>query len=153
MSFAEPINVATWNIRINVREDSLAGNIWSNRREAIVKMVRLNDFDIWGVQEDFNRELNELNLKLPYFLRKGYPNHENGMVGTFNSVFYKKDFWICQLSCIAFLSLFMAIQLIDNIKLYYSSTIIIFIMYSIYTYQALNKRLEINSIIKKYTKK
>ena len=69
------------------------------------------------------------------------------------SVFYKKDFWICQLSCIAFLSLFMAIQLIDNIKLYYSSTIIIFIMYSIYTYQALNKRLEINSIIKKYTKK
>lgn len=91
MSFAEPINVATWNIRINVREDSLAGNIWSNRREAIVKMVRLNDFDIWGVQEDFNRELNELNLKLPYFLRKGYPNHENGMVGTFNSVFYKKE--------------------------------------------------------------
>jgi len=90
-SYAEPINVATWNIRINVREDSLAGNIWSNRREAIVKMVRLNDVDIWGVQEDFNKELNELNLKLPYFLRKGFPNHENGMLGTFNTVFYKKE--------------------------------------------------------------
>ena len=90
MSFADPIKVATWNIRINIKKDSVAGNIWSNRREAIVKMVQSNDFDIWGVQEDFNKELNELNSMLPYFLRKGFPNHENGKVGTFNSVFYKK---------------------------------------------------------------
>lgn len=89
-SFAEPINVATWNIRINIKKDSVAGNVWGNRREAIVKMVQSNDFDIWGVQEDFNRELNELNSLLPNFSRKGFPNHENGRVGTFNSVFYKK---------------------------------------------------------------
>ena len=89
-SFAEPINVATWNIRINIKKDSVAGNVWGNRREAIVKMVQSNDFDIWGVQEDFNKELNELNSLLPYFSRKGFPNHENGRVGTFNSVFYKK---------------------------------------------------------------
>ncbi len=89
-SFADPINVATWNIRINIKKDSVAGNIWANRREAIVKMVQSNDFDIWGVQEDFNKELNELNSMLPYFSRKGFPNHENGKVGTFNSVFYKK---------------------------------------------------------------
>lgn len=91
MSFADPIKVATWNIRINIKKDSVAGNIWSNRREAIVKMVQSNDFDIWGVQEDYKKELNELNSRLNEYRRVGFPNHENGRLGSFNSIFYRRD--------------------------------------------------------------
>lgn len=97
--FAEDtLNVATWNIRINIREDSINGNVWSNRRAAIVKIVKDNDFDILGVQEDFNKELDELNHELTFFSRIGYPNHENGKVGSHNSIFYKKDKFALQKS-------------------------------------------------------
>lgn len=86
---AEIINIGTWNIRINIKPDSLAGNLWSNRSEVIVQMIRFYDFDILGLQEDFTKELNELNSNLPEYKRVGFPNHENGKVGTFNSIFYK----------------------------------------------------------------
>lgn len=89
-SFAETVNIATWNIRINIKNDSIAGNIWGNRSRAIVDMVLFYDFDFMGVQEDYEKELNELNEKLPDYKRVGFPNHENGFLGSFNTIFYKK---------------------------------------------------------------
>ncbi len=86
-----PVKVATWNIRINIKKDSLEGNIWSYRRDAIVKIVQSNDIDILGVQEDYKKELNELNSRLDEYRRVGFPNHENGRLGSFNSIFFKQD--------------------------------------------------------------
>lgn len=85
------IDVATWNIRINIKQDSLNGDVWSSRRNAIAEIVKKNDFDIMGVQEDYQKELNELNSSLKDYRRIGFPNHENGRLGSFNSIFFKKD--------------------------------------------------------------
>lgn len=86
--------VATWNIRINIRQDSINGNVWSDRRNAIVKIVQENNFDVLGVQEDYNKEIEELNSLLPDYDRVGFPNHENGRLGSFNTIFYRKGVFV-----------------------------------------------------------
>lgn len=79
-------NVATWNIRINVQEDSNNGDVWENRSKVIVQMIRFYDFDIIGIQEDYRKEIKSLKLLLPDYRFVGFPNHENGYTGSHNSI-------------------------------------------------------------------
>ena len=86
ISFANAYNVATWNIRINIQEDSNNGNLWENRSKVIVQMIKFYDFDIIGIQEDYRKEIKSLKLLLPDFHFIGFPNHENGFTGSHNSI-------------------------------------------------------------------
>ncbi len=53
-------NVATYNIRQLNESDSLAGNGWTVRYPVIARLVRFHGFDIFGTQEGFKRQLEEL---------------------------------------------------------------------------------------------
>ena len=52
------MNVATFNIRYDYAGDSL--NAWPNRQEMVVKAIRENDFDLFGMQEVLHRQLEYL---------------------------------------------------------------------------------------------
>lgn len=50
--FAQQIRIATWNIRCVEKSDSLRGDAWSKRAPEVAKVVRFQNFEILGVQED-----------------------------------------------------------------------------------------------------
>jgi len=64
-----PVNVATFNIRYDYVGDSL--NAWPNRQEMVVKAIRENDFDLFGMQEVLHRQLEYLESNLDGFGRVG----------------------------------------------------------------------------------
>lgn len=94
VNFANAYNVATWNIRINVQEDSNNGDVWENRSKVIAQMVKFYDFDIIGIQEDYRKEIKSLKMLLPDFRFVGFPNHENGFTGSHNSILINADKFI-----------------------------------------------------------
>ena len=53
-------NVATYNLRQLNAKDSLRGDGWSVRYPVIAQLVRYHDFDIFGTQEGFKSQLDDL---------------------------------------------------------------------------------------------
>lgn len=67
---------------------------------------------------------------------------------------YSSSFWKVQLTSIFFVSAFMLFQLIENKTfVYYPITIITAIIFTIYTYKALDKRLDIKTLLKNKLRK
>ena len=63
LSFIKPINaqrmnVATYNLRVDVAADSL--DRWVNRCPQIAGLAKLYDFDIFGTQEGLHHQLEDL---------------------------------------------------------------------------------------------
>ena len=52
------MNVATFNVRCDVKSDSL--NSWPYRKEFCKNLVRFHDFDIYGIQEGFKHQVDGL---------------------------------------------------------------------------------------------
>lgn len=44
-----PINVATYNLRLNTPVDG--PNVWALRREAVKALIRYHEFDLFGTQQ------------------------------------------------------------------------------------------------------
>lgn len=88
---AQTLNVATWNIRMVTKDDSLAGNIWEFRAGMIEKMIRFYDFDVFGLQEDYYRQIQDLSSRLSAYDYVGWGNRDGRTEGAFNAIFYKKD--------------------------------------------------------------
>lgn len=66
---------------------------------------------------------------------------------------YSRNFWQLQITCVAFLSSFLLLQLVNNNYIYITATIIIAAIYTIYIYKELDKRLQIKQIFKVKLKK
>ena len=96
------LRVATYNLRMNTASDGT--DAWPNRKEMVKSLVRYHDFDVFGTQEGFRDQLNDIaELSAYAFVGKGRDDGKEA--GEHSAIFYKKDrlkllqtgdFWLSQ---------------------------------------------------------
>lgn len=98
-------NLATYNIRNANSSDSLQGNIWSNRCNAITDIVRFHEFDIFGTQEGLRHQLERMKEQLPGYEYIGVGRDDGKTDGEHSAIFYNTNkfdlidsgnFWLSQ---------------------------------------------------------
>ncbi len=97
-----PLNVATYNLRMNTPNDGI--NAWPNRKEEVKNLIRYHDFDLFGTQEGFIGQLNDL-LEMEEYDYIGHGRDDGEQAGEHSAIFYKKnrfkvlesgDFWLSE---------------------------------------------------------
>lgn len=84
---AQPLNVMTFNIRLNVASDSM--NAWPHRENLVASQIKFFDVDILGVQEAKPDQMKDLERMLPEYNYIGVAR-DSGAWGEFSAIFYKK---------------------------------------------------------------
>ncbi|NGF55633.1 endonuclease/exonuclease/phosphatase family protein [Parapedobacter sp. SGR-10] len=83
---AQEIRVATYNIRLQTAQDS--GNLWQDRKEALCQVIRYHEFDIFGVQEAFDTQLQDMLTLLPTYRHIGVGRDDGQKKGEHSAIFY-----------------------------------------------------------------
>ncbi|WP_455640439.1 endonuclease/exonuclease/phosphatase family protein [Parabacteroides sp.] len=84
-----PLNVLTFNIRMDTQEDGY--NQWSNRKDLAADLVKFHEVDIFGAQEVLNHQLNDLLQRLPEYAYVGVGREDGKTKGEYAPIIYKKD--------------------------------------------------------------
>ena len=99
------LNVASYNLRNANGSDSAHGNGWGQRYPVIAQMVQYHDFDIFGTQECFIHQLNDMKKALPGYDFIGVGRDDGKQKGEHAAIFYrtdkfdlleKGDFWLSE---------------------------------------------------------
>lgn len=97
-----PINVITYNIRLNVASDGI--NAWPNRKDNVKALVKFHDADILCVQEALPEQFDAL-LENSNFDVIGVGREDGKRKGEFSAVYFDKNrftkkeggtFWLSQ---------------------------------------------------------
>ncbi|HEY1111937.1 MAG TPA: endonuclease/exonuclease/phosphatase family protein [Chitinophagaceae bacterium] len=83
------LRVASYNVRLDHRGDS--GNLWEDRRWALTEVIRYHDFDVFGTQEGFRHQLEDIQKALPQYAFYGRGRDDGKEKGEHAAVFFKKD--------------------------------------------------------------
>ncbi|WP_300598654.1 endonuclease/exonuclease/phosphatase family protein [Niabella sp.] len=86
---AQQLKVATFNIRMETTADQ--GNLWKDRATPVANLIRYHDFDVFGTQEGFKNQLDDISERLPAYARYGKGRDDGGDKGEHSAIFYKKD--------------------------------------------------------------
>lgn len=98
-------NVASYNLRQLNDGDTKAGNGWSRRCPVLGELIRYHEFDIFGTQEGFKSQLEDLKGELPEYDYIGVGREDGKEEGEHSAIFYRKDmftlldhgdFWISE---------------------------------------------------------
>lgn len=96
----QPLRVATYNLRYNNAGDG--PNAWPNRKEMVKELVRYHHFDVFGTQEGFRGQLNDV-AELTDYAFVGRGRDDGREAGEHSAIFYRKsrlqllqtgDFWL-----------------------------------------------------------
>ncbi len=87
-SFSQELVIASYNIRMNTPSDGV--NAWPNRKEMVKGLVRFHEWDIFGIQEGFRGQMDDL-LEMNEFAATGKGRDDGKSGGEHSSIFYKKD--------------------------------------------------------------
>lgn len=99
------ITVASYNIRNANAGDSVKGNGWGKRYPVIANLIRFHEFDIFGTQEGFRHQLEDLKKALPEYDYIGVGRDDGKDKGEHSAIFYrtdlfdvldKGDFWLSE---------------------------------------------------------
>lgn len=99
---SKPIVAASYNIRLNTSGDGI--NAWPNRKEEVKALIRYHEFEIFGVQEAFIGQINDL-LEMEEFSYTGHGRDDGKEAGEHSAIFYHKsrfklldsgDFWLSE---------------------------------------------------------
>ncbi|RZK15250.1 MAG: endonuclease/exonuclease/phosphatase family protein [Pedobacter sp.] len=99
---AAPINIITYNIRLNVASDGV--NAWPNRKDNVKALIKFHDADILCVQEALPEQFDAL-LENSNFDVVGVGREDGKRKGEFSAVYFDKDrfvkkdggtFWLSQ---------------------------------------------------------
>jgi endonuclease/exonuclease/phosphatase family metal-dependent hydrolase len=88
---AATFNVATYNLRQQNDGDRRAGNGWEQRMPVMAQLIRFHDFDIFGTQEGFKNQLDDLKNSLPGFDYIGVGRDDGKDAGEHSAIFYRTD--------------------------------------------------------------
>lgn len=97
-----PINVATYNLRLNTPSDDQ--NVWGLRREAVMALIRYHEFDLFGTQEALPEQINDLEA-LSEYAYVGVGRDDGKNAGEHSAIFYRRarftliahgDFWLSE---------------------------------------------------------
>lgn len=98
-------NVASYNLRNANGGDSARGDGWGQRYPVIAQMVRFHGFDIFGTQECFRPQLEDMKAALPGYDCIGAGRDDGKQAGEHSAIFYRTDlfdlvdhgdFWLSQ---------------------------------------------------------
>lgn len=88
---AQPFTAATYNIRQLNAKDTANGNGWECRLPVITSLIRFHDFDIFGAQEVFHSQLQDLLAGLSEYDYTGAGRDDGARKGEYCVIFYKRD--------------------------------------------------------------
>src|SRR5690606_16962298 len=78
-SFAQKMNVASFNLRMDTKKDT--GNLWVDRAPLASALIQFHDFDVFGTQEGFLNQLDDLSRALPQYDRYGVGRNDGKSKG------------------------------------------------------------------------
>ena len=87
---AQSFSAATYNIRQLNAKDTAAGNGWEQRLPVISSLIRFHDFDIFGAQEVFHSQLQDMLAALPGYDYVGVGRDDGAAGGEYSAIFYKR---------------------------------------------------------------
>lgn len=103
LSGAQELTIGTYNIRLYTTRDT--GNLWETRAPVVASLIRFHDFDVFGTQEGFTNQLEDLRKALPAYTYYGAGRDDGKDQGEHSAIFFKKDrfklvkkgdFWLSQ---------------------------------------------------------
>lgn len=98
-------NVASYNLRYKNSADSADGNGWERRCPVIADLIRFHEFDIFGTQEGYKDQLEQLKSRLPGYDYIGVARDDGKEAGEHSAIFYDTamfdlldhgDFWLSE---------------------------------------------------------
>ena len=107
-AFAEEsakFNVATYNLRQLNDGDRKKGDGWERRCPVVASVIRFHDFHIFGTQEGFKSQLEDLKAQLPGYEYTGVARDDGKEAGEHSAIFYDTnmfelldhgDFWLSE---------------------------------------------------------
>lgn len=87
-STAQTLQVATFNIRQKNNAD--VGNMWDDRKSAVTNLIKYHGLEIFGVQEAFLIQLQDMEAALPAFTYIGVGRDDGAEKGEHSAIFYNK---------------------------------------------------------------
>ena len=87
-SSSEKINIMTYNIRLDTEADGI--NMWDNRKEAIISIIKEEDVDILGIQEALPNQIEYLSQQLKNYDYIG-EGRDGGSNGEYSAIYFKSD--------------------------------------------------------------
>lgn len=88
ITLSQPINVMTYNIRLNLASDN--DNAWPLRKEEVAGLITFHEPDIFGVQEALPEQMEYLDSVLTDYKFVGY-GRDGGKMGEHSSIFFKTN--------------------------------------------------------------
>ncbi|WP_437919157.1 endonuclease/exonuclease/phosphatase family protein [Sphingobacterium sp. LRF_L2] len=102
---AQKITVASFNIRLKTASDT--GNLWDDRKKALTDLVKFHEFEIFGIQEGFHVQVQDMKKLMPEFDYVGVGRDDGAKLGEYSAIFFNKKrfkaikngtFWLSQVS-------------------------------------------------------
>lgn len=82
------IKVASYNLRMDTENDGL--DAWPHRVDMVRGLIRYHKFDLFGTQEGFDHQLNDI-LQLEEYGKIGVGREDGVSAGEHSAIFYRKD--------------------------------------------------------------
>ncbi|MGV3589668.1 MAG: endonuclease/exonuclease/phosphatase family protein [Adhaeribacter sp.] len=83
------LRVMSYNIRYLNKSDSI--NVWDNRKDKVVGLMKYHQADVIGVQEAVLSQIKDLEARLPDFAWYGVGRMDGKEDGEFNAIYYRKS--------------------------------------------------------------
>ncbi|TYR34472.1 endonuclease/exonuclease/phosphatase family protein [Sphingobacterium phlebotomi] len=86
MLSAQELTVASFNIRLKTTSD--VGNLWEDRKQAVTNLIQFHEFDIFGIQEGFYEQVQDMKSQLPGFEYIGVGRDDGAEKGEHSAIFF-----------------------------------------------------------------
>lgn len=86
---AQELTVASFNIRLKIASDT--GNLWDDRKHAVTDLIQFHGFDIFGIQEGFYDQVQDMKSQLPGFEYIGVGRDDGAQKGEHSAIFFNKQ--------------------------------------------------------------
>lgn len=90
-SLSAQMLVGSYNIRLKVNDDSIKGNVWTKRCQAMCDQVNFMSPDIFGAQEVLHVQLIDMLSRLDGYDFIGVGRDDGKTAGEYSAIFYKPD--------------------------------------------------------------
>jgi len=88
---AQSLKIASYNIRNDNQDDVRNGNGWQKRYPYLCDLVKYHDFDIFGIQEGFHHQLEDIKQRIPGMDYVGVGRDDGDKEGEYSAIIYKTD--------------------------------------------------------------
>lgn len=83
---AQELTVASFNIRLKTTSD--VGNLWDDRKQAVTNLIQFHEFDIFGIQEGFYEQVQDMKNQLSGYEYIGVGRDDGAQKGEHSAVFF-----------------------------------------------------------------